>query len=163
MEIDIITYTDEQFAALSLSKIEEVRSAQLKKNKLTAKLEEDIAYYKRKLIDQGTYVSGILEKKTTELTEAYESEVEVIREALLFYLHFGRDDGDEGSASDAPYTVDYSLSEEERLAVVKTYYETAYTDASERFTVFSKDTVARTYLGELYASLYHYFEALISA
>ncbi len=163
MVIDIISYTDEQFAALSLSKIEEVRSAQLKKNALEAKLAKELETLKRKLIDQGIYHSSILEKKTTELTTACENEVEIIRESLLFYLQFVRDEGDAGSQSEIPYPVDYSLSEEDRMIAVRSYYETTYTVAAERFNAFKKDEFARSYLGELYAPLYHYFEAQVTA
>ena len=56
-----------------------------------------------------------------------------------------------------PYEVDYALSYEERLSVVKSYYEETYTNAQERFDEFRKDTVAPQYLGELYMPLYDYF------
>ena len=39
MKIDIISYTDEQFAQLTEEQLLEVRSAQLKKNRLDRKLE----------------------------------------------------------------------------------------------------------------------------
>ena len=42
MTIDIISYTDEQFAAMTEEQILEVESVQLKKNRLTKKLGEEI-------------------------------------------------------------------------------------------------------------------------
>ena len=41
MTIDIISYTDEQFAAMTEEQILEVESVQLKKNRLTKKLGEE--------------------------------------------------------------------------------------------------------------------------
>ena len=57
----------------------------------------------------------------------------------------------------APYSVDYSLPVEDRFAIVKTYYETNYSDGNERFVAFQQDTVAVQYLGELDAPVYDYF------
>jgi hypothetical protein len=57
----------------------------------------------------------------------------------------------------APYKVDYSLSEGERLLIVKAYYEDTYADEYERFAAFKKDEFAKVYLGELYAPLHDYF------
>ena len=63
-------------------------------------------------------------------------------------------------AGDAPYTINYAMTIEERLAVVRAYYESTYTDATERFEAFKADKVAPNYLGEEYAPLYDYYLAL---
>ena len=55
-----------------------------------------------------------------------------------------------------PYA-DYSLTLEERVQTVKNYYESKYSDASERFTAFKADTTAPSYLGEYYSAVYDYF------
>ena len=138
MEIDIISYTAEQLAELTPEQLKEVRSAQLKKNKMAKDLEERLAKERQKLIHKGTYFSdawGLLQK---QLRKEHDKEVEILRDGLLFFL-------------------DYSLSEEERFYVVQGYYQNAYTDGTERFNAFKEDTVAKQYLGELYASLYDYF------
>ena len=57
MVIDIISYTDAQFAALSEEQILEVKSAQLKKNKLDLNLEENLLKAKQRLIENGTFLS----------------------------------------------------------------------------------------------------------
>ncbi len=158
MIIDIVEYTEEQFAALSAEKLMEIREAQIRKNGLLEKLQKALETEKQRLIDRGVFLSTIWEKKSAELTEEYEKEVEVLREGLLFYLHYAVDEN--GQLVEAPYTVDYSLSEVERAAVVKAYYEGAYTDAGERYQAFLNDTFAKKYLGEKYASLYHYFKNL---
>ena len=54
MEIDIITYTDKQYAALTEEQILQVKEAQLEKNRLTAKLQENLQKEKERLVENGT-------------------------------------------------------------------------------------------------------------
>ena len=156
MVIDIISYTDEQFAVLSEEQLLEVQQAQLKKNRLKAALDEDMQKEKFRLIDNGIFLSTIWRLVQWKLNKTYESEVQNIRDSLLFYLRYSSKP-ETGEAEEAPYTVDYSLSDTERFNIVKEYYETNYSDGEERFEVFKADTVAVKYLGELYAPLYDYF------
>ena len=152
MEIDIISYTAEQLAELTPEQLKEVRSAQLKKNKMAKDLEERLAKERQKLIHKGTYFSdawGLLQK---QLRKEHDEEVEILRDGLLFFLHYSSK-----PEVESPYPLDYSLSAEERFYVVQGYYQNAYTDGTERFNAFKEDTVAKQYLGELYASLYDYF------
>lgn len=152
MEIDIISYTAEQLAELTPEQLKEVRSAQLKKDKMAKALEERLAKERQKLIHKGTYFSdawGLLQK---QLRKEHDKEVEILRDGLLFFLHYSSK-----PEAEAPYPLDYSLSAEERFYVVQAYYQNAYTDGTERFNAFKEDTVAKQYLGELYASLYDYF------
>ncbi len=161
MTIDIIDYTNEQFAALSAEKLEKVREAQVKKNKLLLALEERLSKLKSRLIDRGVYPSTLYSKRAAELTAQTQTEIEWLREALLFYLRYATNSGMSGDTTapdDLPYTVDYALSEEERMVIVRTYYMNTYTDGAERFAAFQADTFAKTYLGELYAPLYYYIQ-----
>jgi hypothetical protein len=158
MIIDIVDYTEEQFASLSTEKLIEIRSAQKKKDELAKNLQEDIARERRNLIDKGAYPSNVFEKVKAELTAKFDAEVQVIREALLFFLHYVADARNENIVvPDVPYIVDYSKTAEERMFSVKEYYETTYEDPVERYMYFKKDTFARSYLGELYAPLHDYF------
>ena len=161
MTIDIINYTQEQFAALSTEKIEEIRSAQLKKNKLTEKLEASLKEEKQKLIDKGAYPSDVWGKLEAKLRAAYTSDVQILRDGLLFFLHYVAEDGKDKDTNgqDIPYLVDYSLSEEERMFIVKEYYETTYSDPVQRYTAFKADTFVKVYIGELYLPLHDYFYA----
>lgn len=159
MIIDIISYTDSQFAKLTQEQILEVRSAQLKKNKLLAKLEEEKRKEKYRLIKNGVFLSKIWQLYCEKLQREYEQEVENIREALLFYLRFTwKAEGE--IESHAPYKVNYSLTIEERFTIVRSYYEAAFEDAVERYQTFLKDEIAVTYLGELYAPLHDHFYIL---
>ncbi len=154
MEIDIIDYTAGQYAALSTDALEEILKAQRRKDALVVAFEKKKATEKRKMIDRGCFLSNVWERLEEEMTEEHEAEVTVLREKLLFYLHYA----DNGGGAELPYPVDYSLSVEGRMAVLRDYYVGAYDDALERFEAFDEDTFARTYLGEGYASLWQYMK-----
>ena len=154
MVIDIINYTDEQFAALSEEQILEVKSAQTEKNHLAKKLEENQQAFRRKLVENGTFLSKMWELECARLDTEYEAQVTAIREALLFYLRFAsKSNGATG------YPVDYSLPMETRFYNVRDYYEATYTDPNERYNAFLEDEIAKVYLGEYYAPLHDYFLA----
>lgn len=156
MTIDIINYTDAQLAALSAEKVLEIRESQLKKNRLEMELQERLIKKKQDLINRGMYPSDIWDKIVAKWTAEYEQQVEILREALVFFLHYVADDAPVINPS-APYEVDYSLSEADRMRIVKEYYETTYPNAGERFLAFKKDDFVKVYIGELYAPLYDYF------
>ena len=161
MTIDIINYTSEQFAALSTEQILEVKRVQLSKNRLTRKLEEKRKAEKFRLIDAGIFCSEIWNAICAELEEAYTQEVDGLREGLLFYLHYGEQvSGGDSSSFTPPYALDYSLSAQERTAVVREYYMTTYSSATERYNAFLKDGAAKSYLGEYYAGLHDYLAYL---
>jgi hypothetical protein len=155
MEIDIITYTDKQYAALTEEQILQVKEAQLDKNRLTAKLQENLQKEKERLVENGTLLSDMWPLIQTKLRAEYEQEVEAVRDALLFYLRFSTK-VEETEATDAPYEVDYSLEYPDRYYAVRDYYMNTYTNASERFNTFKADEVAPQYLGEYYRTLYDY-------
>ena len=152
MIIDIIHYTDEQYAALTEEQLLEIKSAQLKKDTLIRKLEKDKALFRQKLVENGIYLSNAYFLECLRMDEECEAQITALRESLLFYLRFAV-----RSNSTSIYPIDYSLSMEERYHSVKQYYLDAYPDASECFNAFKKDNTAKTYLGEFYATLYDYF------
>ena len=154
MEINVITFTDEQYAALSETQLQEVYKAQEKKDRLTWNLEEDKRKEKRRLVTNGTYASKLWDMYCAKLDAQYEREVSFLREALLFYLRFSMKPGEDSSS---PYEVNYALTIEERVAIVKAYYETQYTNPNERFAAFNADKVAVQYIGEMYAPMWDYF------
>ena len=158
MTIDIISYTPAQYAALTEEQVLQIKSAQLKKNRLHAVFVDDLQREKQKLVQNGIFLSTIWTVIKAKLQSNYEQEVQNIRDGLLFYLRYTSRPNDSDSES-APYEVNYALSEEARLNIVKTYYENTYQDANKLFEEFKKDTVAVQYLGELYSPLYDYFLA----
>ena len=161
MTIDIISFTDTQFAMLTAEQLLEVKEAQAEKDSLTKTCEERLQREKHRLVKNGVFHSDRYALLEEQIREEYQAKIDLVRDGLLFYLRYSmRPDASVVPDVDAPYTVDYSLSDEERLLAVKGYYESAYTDAKERFDVFKADTVAPQYLGELYKPLYDYFLSL---
>lgn len=156
MIIDIISYNERQYMSLTNDQLSRVQSAQRKKNRLAAALAENLKKKKMQLVENGTYLSGMWTSVQEKLTKEYEQEVEALREQLLFYLQFSTNTEE----STAPYALDYSLTSEERMYVVKDYYMSTYSNGKERFEAYKADTIAPNYLGEFYASLYDYFLAL---
>lgn len=153
MVIDIISYTEEQLAALSEEQILEVKTAQQKKNELTEKLQENKDAFKRKLIENGTFLSHVWPLICQKYDEEYTQQVNALHDALLFYLHYTS----RSSVATEKYPIDYALSAEQRFYDVRDYYESTYTDPQERYDAFKADTVAKLYLGEMYAPLHDYF------
>lgn len=156
MTIDIISYTDEQFAVLTEEQILQVENVQLKKNRLTESLKEKKRKEKFRLLKAGVFRSGIYGEICAALDASYNQEVENLRDGLLFYLRFA---SKSETGESAPYTVDYSLTFEDRLYAVRGYYDGAYTNPSAKFEAFKADKTARNYLGELYAPLYDLYSA----
>ncbi len=159
MVIDIIDYTNEQYALLTVEQLVEVRAAQDKKNRLQAKLNADLKAMEADLVQKGMFLSSVLATEAARLTQAYEAEVAALRESLLFYLRFYNDPQAAPDES-APYVLDYSLSDDERYYQVRDYYLETYEDAVERFEVFEKDMVAPRYLTQFYGTLYDYLRIL---
>ncbi len=157
MDIDIISYTSEQYAKLSDAQLLEVQSAQMKKNRLFRKLNQAKQDEKNRLVENNTFLSELWNLYCARLQEEYEQEVEAIRDGLLFYLQYSVRSEE---ASSSPYTVNYALTMEERLAIVKSYYELNYKDPAERLEAFKADKIAVGYLGEYYAPLHDHFWTL---
>ncbi len=156
MVIDIISYTEEQLACLSAEQIMEVKTAQMKKNALLQQKEKVLLNEKFRIQKNGMFRSQMYKRFTDQINAEYTAKIEEIREALLFYLQYtSRPEDTEGQ--DAPYVVNYALSLEQRLDIVRSYYYEAYSDPQERFDAFKNDEVAKVYLGEFYAPLYHVF------
>jgi hypothetical protein len=154
LTIDIIPFTDEQFAALTEEQILEIKSAQLEKNRLQRALTEAKLKEKHRLIDRGIFLSGTWAAYCEKLQKEYEQKIEALRDSLLFYLRFSTK---QDAAENGKYTVNYELTVEERMAIVKQYYEMNFQDATARFEAFKADKTAVVYLEEMYAPLYDYF------
>lgn len=158
MVIDIISYTEAQYAALNEEQLLEVKSAQLKKNTLDRKLQEDLEAEKHRLVKNGIFDSKIWKIYKNNRQAAHNLEVETLRESLLFFLQYA---AKPDQSAPVTYTVDYSLTMEERYNVVKDYYMTAYDSPNARLNAFLKDSVATAYLGEWYSTLYNYLKSLV--
>ena len=154
--IDIIDFTNIQYSLLTKGQLQTIRTAQQKKDRLYRNLQKALRKEKHRLVKNGVFRSKLYELLVERLTEEYEEEVDVVRQGLLFYLRYSMQPD-----QNAPYGVDYSLSDEERVKRVKWYYEGAYSDPVDLFIAFEADEVAPKYLGRYYAGLYDYFYAAV--
>lgn len=155
MKIDIISYTDAQYAVLTEEQLLEVKSAQTKKNKLEAQLDRVLLKEKQRLIDNGTFLSDLWKLQEEKLRAEYNLEIETIKESLLFYLRFSSK-VDLSMLEGLPYVPNYALPYTERYDQVRDAYFTKISDANERMQAFHNDKVAPSYLGESYSVLYEY-------
>ena len=155
MQIDIISYSDKQLALLTDDQIQQVQSAQVKKNRLVRELADKLKQEKRRLINNGLFLSYTWEWTKAYWQELYEEEINWVREGLLFYLQYAQ-----GFIESAPYELDFSLAPTDRFAIVKNYYLEIYPDRQALYNAFEADNVAPRYLGELYKALYDYFAEL---
>lgn len=153
MDIDIIEFSEAQYAEMNEAQLMEINAAQLKKNNLDYALEQDMLAEKHRLIENGTFLSGLWEAYCAKRQAKHDRDVEAVRSTLLFYLQYSN-----RADETAPYEVDYAYPMYERVRIVKSYYETTYTDPEERFYVFKSDRVAMRYLADMYKPLYTYFE-----
>ena len=156
MEIDIIDFTSEQFSNLSNDQLSDVKTAQLKKNRLERELAREKRALKAKMLKNRTIRSDQYSLLMQELVNRYEMEIESVRDGLLFYLRYTVK-----PSVAAPYLVDYTLDMEKRLEIVWGYYKNAYSNAIKRYNAFIEDKAAPAYLGEFYAALKDnlYYEA----
>ena len=157
MEIDIIDYTSEQLALLTETQLQEVKAAQVKKNQLLRKLAEKLQEEKRRLINNGLFLSYTWAWTKAYWEQAYAEEIGWVKDGLLFYLQYKPGIKEEAGAN---YPLDYSLPILERAKAVKAYDLEAYTDPKARFEAFKSDKDAATYLCDAYKSLWDYFYEL---
>ena len=156
MTFDIVDFTEEELFALSTVQMRLLRTAQQNKDELTALLAADKRSLYAKLAEAGMLNSNIYADKCDELDED-----NLIYNMSLNVPGDGDDDaGDTGDGSDAPYIVDYTLSYLDRYQIVRNYYM-SIEDPAERLALYGADTVAQSYLGHYYNTLYNVFSQYI--
>ena len=156
MIIDIIDLTDPKYSKLSPVQLAMVRTAQAKKNKILAEAEEDIAELYKILIANHFTRSTEFKKYKGNVNKKAEYDIEVVKEDLIMQLSYEAlgSEGNETGPYRYPENPNYNLSYSQRFLVVRNYYMGATDDPNARLAAFSMDTLARTYLGEFYQTLY---------
>ena len=157
--IDIIAFTDKQFSLLTKGQLQTIKTAQQRKNRLYKDLQDTLRKEKHRLVKNGVFRSEIYNLLAERLTEEYEQEIELMQKCVLFYLQYSMKPN-ESETGTVAYEVDYSYTMEERLRIVKAYYENTYQDADQLYATFLLDVVAPQYLGAYYAPLADYFYML---
>lgn len=156
MTIDIIDLTDPKYDKLSTVQLAMVRAAQAKKDAATRKCQEAVEEIFYHFLGRNTARSTALARETQALYEALEEEVESLRADLEFQLEAENleNSGNENGPYRYPENPNYSLSYSQRFLVVREYYMNVTSDPSARLEAYRLDTLARSYLGEYYATLY---------
>lgn len=163
MQIDIIDLTQLEFKDLSKEQFSLVVEAQLKKNAV----ERELAAEKRELyyrcLERNTERSSVRIYEEARLDAAAEKEIGELRDKLIQDIYFIAEGVEvEGSTENYSYpdNPNYGLPLSQRYLVVRTYYLNKESDAAARLKMYEMDTVAKTYLGEYYETLYEYLAKL---
>lgn len=173
MNIDIINFTEAQYATLNYEQRKILYAAQEKKNALQKQLDTDRENAKLQLIANGTARSNMLSLLYLELGDEYDRAVSDLRTVTLDAIVNAIDPSDssgdttEGSSSVEtnevvynPSNPDNSLSYADRFRLVKEYYM-QIEDPAQRYTAFLGDSVAEDYLGEYYFTMKYYLESFL--
>ena len=156
MVIDIIDLDDEAYQNLTSVQLAMVRAAQAKKNEILAEAAEQKGKQFRKLLSAGVVRSSMRHDYDAQVDEAAKKKVDVVREDLLYQLAYEGtySDGNEFGPYRYPENPNYNLAAPQRFLVVRDYYMHVTTNAAARLEAYSMDTLARSYLGEYYQTLY---------
>lgn len=155
MLFDIIDISDEELIKLSVAKMKLLRTAQQKKDALIHNAEKELAQYKEKLLTAGMKDSTLYDDKKAELDAEVEYQCAILADNLVYDMSVSSSGGSgEENIDDYYYTVDYSLSYNERYIIVRDYY-LSIKDKTERMARYSADEVAKKYLGSYYGTLYN--------
>ncbi len=156
MIIDIIDLSDEQFSDLNAVQMAMVRAAQTEKNEILAEAEKEKGEIFKELLTNGTARSTYFDERAETIDYEAEEKVEAVKDDLLYQIAYDLDagDGNEDGPYRYPENPNYNLSASQRFLVVRSYYMEATDDAEARLEAYAMDSLARTYLGEYYATLY---------
>ena len=156
MTIDIIDLTDPDYADLNAVQLSMVRVAQGKKNEILARAQEEKTQLQNQLFANNFVRSSVFEYTQDRIDEEAEAEVDVVKEDLLYQLAYESlgSEGNEMGPYRYPENPNYNLTASQRFLVVRNYYMDVTDDPDARLQAYSMDTLARTYLGEFYATLY---------
>lgn len=156
MIIDIIDLSDEQFEDLNAVQMAMVRAAQTEKNEILAEAEKEKGEIFKELLTNGTARSTYFDERAEAIDDEADAKVEAVKDDLLYQIAYDLDagDGNEDGPYRYPENPNYNLSASQRFLVVRSYYMEATDDAEARLEAYAMDSLARTYLGEYYATLY---------
>lgn len=156
MTIDIIDLTDPEYSNLSPVQLSMVRAAQVKKNEILAKMNEEVEEMFEVLLSRRFERSTEFRQYKKYMAARADAEIETVKEDLLLQLAYEAlgSEGNENGPYRYPDNPNYNLSYSERFLVVRNYYMQATDDPEARLKAFAMDSLARTYLGEFYQTLY---------
>lgn len=156
MEIDIVDLTDPQYSSLNAVQLSMVRAAQNKKNKIVAEASEKQTQLLMMVLGNNTARSSAYDLEYAAIAARRDADIEVIKEDLNLQLAYEAlgSEGNESGPYRYPQNPNYNLSYSDRFLVVRAYYMDATSDPNARLQAYAMDTLARSYLGEYYQTLY---------
>ncbi len=156
MVIDIVDLEEEEFQNLTSVQLSMIRSAQAQKDKLLSDAKEKKDKFLRTLLSNGVARSTLVEDYGAQLDAEAEVKIAVIKEDLLYQLAYegAYSDGNEFGPYSYPENPNYKLAAPQRFLVVRDYYMHVTTNAKARLEAYAMDTLAKSYLGEYYQTLY---------
>ena len=156
MVIDIVDLTSDQYKNLSPVQLAMVRAAQGKKDKIVAEAEKDRNEIKYFMVANGVARSTALRDAVKAINDKKNKDIETVKSDLDYQLAYESlgSEGNENGPYRYPQNPNYNLSYSERFLVVRQYYMDVTSDPNARLKAYAGDTLARSYLGEFYQTLY---------
>ena len=156
MTIDIVDLTDEKYADLNAVQMAMVRAAQVKKNEIVAEADEEKASIQRQLVANNFARSYVQVMANARINTAQYKAIEALKEDLDYQLAYESlgSEGNEQGPYRYPENPNYNLTPSQRFLVVREYYMSVTDDPDASLQAYTVDSLARTYLGEYYATLY---------
>ncbi len=156
MIIDIVDLTDPEYSDLNAVQVAMVREAQQKKNKILARAEEEKTEYLSLLVAGDMARNSFYALTKARVDADAQAEIAAVKEDLDFQLAYEAlgSEGDDNGPYRYPENPNYNLVPSQRFLVVRNYYMRLTDDPEARLAAFAADSLARSYLGEFYATLY---------
>lgn len=156
MTIDIVDLTDEKYSNLNAVQMAMVRTAQVKKNKILAEAEEEKQSVLQQLVANNFARSYVRFCANARINDAAYLSIEALKEDLDYQLAYESlgSEGDDDGPYRYPENPNYHLTYSQRFLIVREYYIGITDDPEARLNAYSVDTLARSYLGEYYITLY---------
>ena len=156
MTIDIVDLTDPEYSDLNAVQMAMVRTAQVKKNEILAKADEEKAEISQRLVANNFARSYVQVMANARITTAANAQIQALKEDLDYQLAYEalESEGNENGPYRYPENPNYNLMPSQRFLVVREYYMSVTDDPDARLQAYTVDTLAPSYLGEYYITLY---------
>lgn len=156
MTIDIVDLTDPEYSDLNAVQVAMVREAQQKKNEILERAEQQKEEYLSMLIAGDMARNTFYELTKARIDAEAQDEIAAVKDDLDYQLAYEAlgSEGDENGPYRYPENPNYNLVPSQRFLVVRNYYMQSTDDPDARLAAYAADTLARSYLGEFYTTLY---------
>lgn len=156
MTIDIVDLTSADYSDLSPVQLAMVRAAQTKKNKIVKEADEKKRELQYFMIANNTARSTALKYELDAIETQKNADIEAVKSDLDYQLAYEAlgSEGNENGPYRYPQNPNYNLGYSERFLVVRQYYMDVTSDPNARLSAYNADSLARSYLGQYYQTLY---------